>query len=237
MTASKAPREYFPALDGLRGIAIILVLIAHNFYFIWGAKFVGAYGVDLFFALSGFLITNILLQLRWQPHSLKSFYKRRILRIFPVYYLVLVIFFVCAPFSNNSVIAGNYEYNADNWLWVSFHLNNFLGWFRPELPRLHFFPHFWSLSLEEQFYLFWPFIILYIKSEKTLLKVILSLFALATASRLIIWASVANSNFFFYYTDNIRLDCLFAGSILAVLRLVNPLKYVKHIKIIGVVFN
>ena len=77
-------RHYYPALDGLRGVAILLVVLYHNFGFIKQSYF-GWLGVDLFFVLSGFLITDILLRTRSQPGFLKDFYMRRVLRIFPLY--------------------------------------------------------------------------------------------------------------------------------------------------------
>src|SRR5690349_18710769 len=105
-----AQREYFPALDGLRGIAILMVLIAHDFNRIPYILELGSYGVDLFFVLSGFLITDILLRTRNQKNYFRSFFIRRILRIFPVYYLALVIFYLLAPLGDNAVLRENITY-------------------------------------------------------------------------------------------------------------------------------
>ncbi|MEI9808490.1 MAG: acyltransferase [Bacteroidota bacterium] len=86
-------RSYYPALDGLRGIAIILVLCCHNFNFLPHFE-LGWIGVDLFFVLSGFLITDILLRTKETKNFLQNFYIRRILRIFPLYYGALLLFFL-----------------------------------------------------------------------------------------------------------------------------------------------
>src|SRR5687767_2692443 len=97
---------FIPALDGLRGIAIILVLLHHFTFYrptggfdahIASVLFFFWTGVDLFFVLSGFLISGILLDSRGSPHYARSFYARRILRIFPLYYLVLFIAFGVLP--------------------------------------------------------------------------------------------------------------------------------------------
>ena len=91
MDPAEIQKPYYPALDGLRGLAILLVVVYHNFGFI-DYFFFGLLGVDLFFVLSGFLITDILLRSLGQKNFLRSFYMRRVLRIFPLYYLTLVIF-------------------------------------------------------------------------------------------------------------------------------------------------
>ena len=96
MNPAQPNRQYYPALDGLRGLAILLVLVYHNFGFI-NYFFFGWLGVDLFFVLSGFLITDILLKTLGKPGYLKNFYGRRLLRIFPLYYLALVLFMFIIP--------------------------------------------------------------------------------------------------------------------------------------------
>src|SRR5258705_5760496 len=89
-------RSYYPALDGLRGVAILLVVLLHNFRFM-NYFFFGWLGVDLFFVLSGFLITNILMDAMGEPNFLRNFYVRRILRIFPLFYLALILFLFVVP--------------------------------------------------------------------------------------------------------------------------------------------
>jgi peptidoglycan/LPS O-acetylase OafA/YrhL len=91
----------------MRGLAILLVIFYHNFGFI-NYFFFGWLGVDLFFVLSGFLITNILIGTPTQPGFLKKFYIRRTLRIFPLYYLTLVIFFILVPIFKIHIEGLNY---------------------------------------------------------------------------------------------------------------------------------
>src|SRR5438046_10752578 len=100
MTEPTADRPHYPSLDGLRGLAILLVLIYHNFEYT-NYFFFGWVGVDLFFVLSGFLITDILLDDLGQNNFLGRFYLRRILIIFPLYYFALTICLFVFPFINS----------------------------------------------------------------------------------------------------------------------------------------
>jgi peptidoglycan/LPS O-acetylase OafA/YrhL len=102
-------------------------------------------GVDLFFVLSGFLITRILLNTKTDPHYLKMFYARRFLRIFPIYYLSLVCFWMVSPWAGARI------------LWYVFYISDFTCVnMNVAIPGLS---HTWSLSVEEQFYLLWPFLV------------------------------------------------------------------------------
>ena len=106
MPARFAPGQHFPALDGLRGIAVLMVILAHFTAYgfphepsrlLTAVASIGGTGVDLFFVLSGFLITRILLDTKCRPGCLKVFYVRRILRIFPLYYGFLVLIWLLVP--------------------------------------------------------------------------------------------------------------------------------------------
>lgn len=140
--------KHMPHLDALRGFAILGVLYVH---WVPGCPEIGAMGVPLFFVLSGFLITGILLRLKDQIISgehttlsaFRHFYYRRTLRIFPLYYLVLALGCLLG-------LAGFREY----WPWHVAYLTNF-----PVAANSVMASHFWSLACEEQFYLIWPFIV------------------------------------------------------------------------------
>jgi len=141
---------YQPALDGIRGISITIVLVFHaNERLLPG----GFLGVDLFFVLSGFLITSLLVQEfdATGGISLKSFYMRRVLRLFPALFTMLLLF--CAAAILVFGFHGAVDHLIDSAITVFYTAN----WARAlGVHRVDFLGHAWSLSLEEQFYLIWP---------------------------------------------------------------------------------
>lgn len=156
--------QYFPKIDGLRGIAIGLVLLEH--FPPWIGRFIssGYYGVDLFFVISGFLITKILYQTKEQSfgRAYVRFLGRRTLRIFPIYYFTIAVLFL----ANKEIIHRYLFYfltYSYNYAWVKFKI---------PISEVH---HFWSLCVEEQFYLFWPLIVLSLRKKKVMLLGIIML--------------------------------------------------------------
>jgi peptidoglycan/LPS O-acetylase OafA/YrhL len=162
------PPGHLPALDGLRALAVFVV-VQHNLSLLQGDQGFLAHqlgnmlhrgwvGVQLFFVLSGFLITRILLDARQAPRYYASFYSRRALRIFPLYYAVLIGLFLALPalWHMPAVLAEDGPASRQIWLWL--YLSNWTG------PRgfgggaAPVF-HFWSLAVEEQFYLLWPLVV------------------------------------------------------------------------------
>ena len=165
-----ASGAYVPALDGIRGIAILTVMLHHftifgmvrpnnfidvQFYRLASA---GWCGVDLFFVLSGFLITGILLDTKSGPHFFRNFYMRRVLRIFPLYYGFLIVIFVLIPLAIQ--VGDKFQTLLDQQGWYWSYLINlpiaFKGW-----SSVIIIDHFWSLAVEEQFYLFWPLVVFF----------------------------------------------------------------------------
>ncbi len=156
MTLRSSP--HLPALDGLRGLAILLV-IPHNVNLgaegivrvITYASGAGWIGVQLFFVLSGFLITRNLLDSLGAGNYYRAFFARRILRIFPLYYAYLIVMLILVP----AIGLGSAEFLESRrhqvWLWTF--LSNWGA------PTVQGFEHFWSLAVEEQFYLTWPFVV------------------------------------------------------------------------------
>jgi len=180
VTTSSQPRRD-PALDGLRGLAILLVYIFHyggglKSTHLAGRLFgylssAGWTGVELFFALSGFLITGILWNSTREPYSIRNFYARRVLRILPLYYAALVICAVVMLIQGHHQLRQLYLY----------------AFFLQDLPRLADMAlavptlplhHFWSLAVEEQFYLIWPFLLLLCHTRRAALRLCLGAFAL-----------------------------------------------------------
>ncbi|HEY4379468.1 MAG TPA: acyltransferase [Acidobacteriaceae bacterium] len=170
----KLPVEsrHSPELDGVRGLAILGVLLAHGVLFLgvmpdshkgrlltmalvpgWG-------GVDLFFTLSGFLITGILLRARKRPRYFSSFYMRRILRIFPIYYLFLILTVVLVHFAPtiSYLIPTGFRLRLSYF----FYLQNWPVFWSSWAGLTTLWGAFWSLAVEEQFYMIWPTVIRYV---------------------------------------------------------------------------
>ncbi len=175
MATDRAP-GYMPQLDGIRAIAAGLVVFSHFFppSTVHDATNWGYVGVRLFFVLSGFLITGILLDAREitatpRAEILKNFYARRALRIFPIYYLTLFVLIGIGYLVNASEIAAYLTYTA-NW---------YIIWHGPDDLQA---VHFWSLAVEEQFYVVWPWLILLLP-RRYVLPAIIAAICLAVAVR------------------------------------------------------
>ena len=163
---------HLPELDGLRGVAIILVLAVHfgaccrADLLAWNGTVgrvilkllsAGGYGVDLFFVLSGFLITGILLEGKGKLGYFRNFYARRSLRIFPLYFGVLILTLLVFPdlLGLKTTPDGARILANQKWIWfygVNIPPGNTVGLFSDHLN----FVHFWSLCVEEHFYILWP---------------------------------------------------------------------------------
>ena len=173
---SASDRNRVPALDGIRGAAVILILLSHVSSSFAGARGAGATfrlilaagwcGVDLFFVLSGFLITGILIGEKRMVNYFRRFYWRRVLRILPLYYAVLVAYLIVIPFLSSRFGFRNTFQGAHSWQFFLY-VQNLFVLSSPLDPRLSIL---WSLAVEEQFYLLWPAVVRR-SSLETLLKV------------------------------------------------------------------
>ena len=216
-----ARRAHFAALDGLRGLAIVLVLFVHFIGDLAPLTQVeramvklanyGIWGVDLFFVLSGFLITGILLDAKTSPHYLRNFYVRRTLRIFPLYFGVLLLLFGVLPALPSAYPAGLSESARHQaWLWT-YTCNVYLA--RAGSWALPYVSHFWSLAVEEHFYLVWPWVVLAL-SRTALIRVSILGAAFALGLRVALSFAGAGEVAVVVLTP-CRLDALFIGALLA----------------------
>lgn len=203
-----------PQLDAVRGLAVLLVLlhntdsypslhlglIAHN----------GWMGVDLFFVLSGFLITRILVDSKGSAGYFRNFYARRCLRIWPLYYSALLFTFVVIPLLRPSEV--QYIFGARSTPWWAFPL--FLQNFLVPVPSMAagLLGVTWSLAVEEQFYLFWPLVVRFC-TESQVRKVAVTVICVSPVLRFYLSLHQVN----IYSNPFCRLDGLMAGALLALL--------------------
>jgi peptidoglycan/LPS O-acetylase OafA/YrhL len=213
MDTHSLKRPHYPVLDGLRGVAVLLVVIYHYFDFT-NYFFFGWLGVDLFFVLSGFLITDILITTVGQPGFLRNFFTRRVLRIFPLYYLTLLLVLFILPLFKN--VHENIGYYQENQVWLWFYLQNWLYTFKPQYGS-KILLHTWSLAVEEQFYLIWPLVVLLVRKTKMLLAISGGILLLVGVTRFVLW-NLHLENFpyasLFLFT---RIDGLCVGCMLALI--------------------
>lgn len=211
--------ERWRTLDGVRAIAILLV-IPHNADIypadpgsLWPLAMIaslGWIGVQLFFVLSGFLITGQLLDATGSPHYFRDFYLRRALRILPLYYLTLVVGLILLPALSSAPSLASSEHTGQVWLWLFL-----IKWVQPFGQTIHGFEHFWSLAVEEQYYLAWPFVVL-VYRESGLLRACFAAVALAVVTRtaLLLSGTPHEANYMFTVC---RMDALALGAIAALL--------------------
>jgi len=214
MTSTAPEPERIAALDGVRGVAILLVLAMHSLYIgpFFGLDvmahpyariaWLGWSGVDVFFVLSGFLITGILVRTKGSPGYFRNFYVRRSLRIFPLYYLVvlLLMFAMQRP-----------AISSDDYLPHLLYYQNFRYAF-PHVGHDAALQVTWSLAIEEQFYLLWPALV-WILSMRGLRVV--CVLAIVGAVALRIWLVTRGFEGTHFLTP-CRLDTLAAGALLAI---------------------
>lgn len=223
-SVGRAVKGHMPALDGIRGIAILLVMVCHFSrvltpntlpqVFFSNLTEAGWTGVDLFFVLSGFLITGILLDSKDSPAYFTSFYMRRILRIFPLYYTACFVYLVVVPLVQNhlGLLTSVHSIASDQvWFWVYS-----VNWGQAITGRsFNACVHFWSLAIEEQFYLLWPLAVR-VTSKATLAKMCITL-ALASQFLRIVLLLNGVSLFAIFQMTVTRLDGLALGSLAALI--------------------
>jgi peptidoglycan/LPS O-acetylase OafA/YrhL len=194
-------KVHYPTLDGLRGVAVLSVILYHVLHFRPGWM-----GVDLFFVLSGFLITSILIDTKKTTGYFRNFYIKRVLRIFPLYYGTLVIFFLPFLINHSDTIIGRalpYFGYVQN---ISFTISG--KWPVDSLSPLN---HFWSLAIEEQFYIFFPLLIYFVR-DRSLPVICATLVLLTIACRCWFYFGLKNDIGCYVFTF-CRVDGLLIGAL------------------------
>jgi peptidoglycan/LPS O-acetylase OafA/YrhL len=219
-----APR--WPALDGLRGTAVLAILFCHFSSLLpqtpaVAALVAGWAGVDLFFVISGFLITGILLDARGRANYFRNFYARRVLRIFPLYYgflavTVLSMLAVKLAAGSHGEVSDQLRqlWSAQPSLWT-YTANYWIPLQRTWSPWAEIVIPFWSLSVEEQFYLAWPLVV-WRSSHMALIRICVGIIAGALSLRLVL-IGLGVDWFALYTMTPTRADPLAAGALVAVL--------------------
>jgi peptidoglycan/LPS O-acetylase OafA/YrhL len=212
---------HVPGLDGVRGLAILLVLFIHLGVMIPETRLerivftgmsMGWIGVELFFVLSGMLITGILLDTRQDAHHFRNFYVRRVLRIFPLYYALLIFSFYILPHFPHPKLANFSRVDGDEiWYWLF--LSNF-NMAAAGGPRHGIMDVTWSLAIEEQFYVVWPLGV-YLLGLKRLAVLCLALIATSITLRLAMHF-LGYPAITLYVLTPLRLDGLCVGALVAV---------------------
>ena len=229
-----AAHDRIPELDGFRALAIWMVLVHHAFYafpfreelwedvpsLIHVIIKAGWLGVDLFFVLSGFLITGILLTSKPKPYYFRNFFCRRILRIVPLYFTVIIVMYFC------------YRGYENFFFLSSFFMANFAGFFQVNTPNAA--DIFWSLSVEEHFYLIWP-VLIWLFSRKQILYLSLLIVCLTPVLRGICFSHGMDPEIEIYMYSWFRFDGLALGAFIATI-ISYPACTSKHIQWLAMAF-
>jgi peptidoglycan/LPS O-acetylase OafA/YrhL len=217
------PREHLVQLDGLRGMAILLVMLyhfclphtgfhGHDSGVLLQLAQGGWMGVDLFFVLSGFLITGILVQTREQTHYFRNFLGRRFLRIWPLYYLSLLVLLILIPLAVPAIPPELQSMRDKQW-WFWLYASNWLfareGGFAQTSGG-----YFWSLAVEEQFYLLWPLVV-YLLTPRGLLRTSVALLVVSLIARVVLARAGVGTGSLYTMTFT-HLDGLAVGSSIAI---------------------
>lgn len=213
-------RAHIPALDGLRGIAILWVML-HHFARVGAegaaldtlyarAAVTGRIGVDLFFVLSGFLITRILVETKGRGSYFKAFYGRRFLRIVPLYYAALVLALTVLPWLLGQGAGAVGLRQNQPWFWL-YGVNYLIA--RDGWRAAAGLEHFWSLAVEEQFYLVWPLIVALASGARLLLVSAAGLVAAPVLRTLTLLLGGGYEDL--YVASHLRFDGFLAGAVIA----------------------
>jgi peptidoglycan/LPS O-acetylase OafA/YrhL len=215
-------KRYVPCLEGLRGYGFLLVFCGHYFLpdqlahpgtirlkLVTAMASMGLFAVPAFFVLSGYLIGGILYDTRHREGFFPVFYTRRILRVFPVFYVTLLGILIY-----NTLYRIPYDYH----FWVHFlYIQNLLPSYIQQHSSHVSMIHFWSLAVEEQFYLLWPLVVWLFPERKKLISIATCLIALSCMLRIAAPFFVSSPKAIAWFTPT-RADAILLGVILALIR-------------------
>jgi peptidoglycan/LPS O-acetylase OafA/YrhL len=228
-------RIYFPNLNGLRFIAALLVIIHHteqiksisnlsNYYSEYSSiRLLGKLGVVLFFVLSGFLITYLLLteERKYNRVSIRKFYLRRVLRIWPLYFLIILCAFFVLPFLGVFDLPGHdsaslYSNLSGKLLLYALILPNLALSVYGSIP---YASHSWSIGTEEQYYLVWPLVLRVVKKYRARLMVLIVVLYIAVEKFLVspLAGAVPYSRLMASFWAAFNIDCMAIGALFAIL--------------------
>jgi peptidoglycan/LPS O-acetylase OafA/YrhL len=202
----KLARPQIPSLNGIRAVAVLLVILYH-----YGLPVPGAHGVLIFFVLSGFLITWLLLREQEQRGSvsLRGFYRRRMLRIFPAFYFYWAVLIALLVVTGKHVL---WPHAISALVYLSDYYNAAFG------DPNNGLSHTWSLAIEEQFYVLWPALFIWFRRDLRSLTIVLaSLIGAVWAYRLILCLVFHVDQAYIYAAFDTRMDSLMMGCLVAVL--------------------
>jgi peptidoglycan/LPS O-acetylase OafA/YrhL len=215
-------KRYVPCLEGLRGYGFLLVFCGHYFApsqlaqpgtirlkLATAMASMGLFAVPAFFVLSGYLIGGILYDTRHREGFFRVFYTRRVLRVFPVFYVTLLAILIY-----NTICGVPCDYH----LWVHFlYIQNLLPSYIQQHSSHVSMIHFWSLAVEEQFYLLWPLVVWLFPERKKLISIATCLIALSCILRVAAPFFVSSPKAILWFTPT-RADAILLGVILALIR-------------------
>ena len=213
-------RGHIPELDGLRAVGLSLVLIDHFWpeglsYIVFQLGNLGWIAMDSFFVMSGFLITGILLDSRNKPTYYSTYYIRRALRIFPLYYAILILWWIIGRFTNYGI---DYRSLIQNWgspAWFVFYAGNIREAIVGFPPKLLGYAPLWSLQVEEQFYLLFPLVVAFMRREH-LRRLLIAAVFLSPVLRIAGYLWQPNNPFLQYVQLPTHCDGLALGALIAI---------------------
>jgi len=222
-SALSPARRHMPALDGIRGLAILLVLLVHAYYRgpdlnlpsgLEALLVFGWTGVELFFVLSGFLITSILLDAKGQHGALAGFLVNRAARLCPLYFSLLALLFGLGQFELHPKLDRSLDEYSQNlpvyWLYLS-NLSEVFAWQVSEADKV--LGPTWSLATEQQFYMLWPLVVFSLPRNAALRLLLVALGLMLILRATLIWQGAAPE--MVYHASILHFDGIAAGSIAA----------------------